>query len=71
MINLTPDEMKKFAIYCAQESESFRGLAEQADKLGGPAREMLSKHLKQKCAAYAIVAQNLMATEIVEIGPKP
>ena len=63
MIDLTEEERRKFAAYCAQEALSYRELVEQAMKL--PGGSALAAPLVQQRNAYAIVCRHLEKAERV------
>ena len=70
MINLSEHELRKFAAYCRQESESASGLAKQMEGVpGGAINPIIVKRLKSEAAAFGIVYLKLDSTEIQTIEP--
>ena len=55
IINLTPEERERFAMYLYQEAETEKGLISQMETL--PHMEMMVKHRRAKVAAMTIVAR--------------
>lgn len=70
MINLTPQERDRFAVYCLQEAESANQMAEQVEKGGMSAAvmETVAKKYRTEAVAHAIVAKYLNSGEEMSIG---
>ena len=61
MINLTPQERDKFALWLEQGSETDNGIAEQMEKVNEP--EDMIKRIRDLAAAKRLVAIQLRAAE--------
>ena len=60
MITLTDEERAKFAAYCYQEAETFKGMAEQMGKLNmGVMTETFVKRERNKAVAFALVGTEI------------
>ena len=59
MITLTDEERAKFAAYCYQEAETFKGMAEQIGKLNMAMRETFMKRERNKAVAFALVGTEI------------
>ena len=57
LVTLSDKERNLFAMYCEAQAESENGMAEQIGQL--PGHEPMTKRMKAKAAAYAIVANEL------------
>lgn len=66
MINLTPEERRKFVEYLKQEAASCDALVGQLEKSGGiavPSMQVLAKIQRTEAAAYLFVATKLEGWE--------
>lgn len=66
-MNLTDEELRKFADYCKETARENLGLAEQMEKLGTPMVEVLAKKYRVEAQAFAIVAGILERMEPQEL----
>lgn len=68
---LTDDERLRFTEYLDLESESAKGIAEQMEKLAGPAGQVLAKQERLYAAAARLIADRLRSTDsFVVSGPR-
>ena len=69
MIDLTPDERRKFAAWLRQQFTTATGIAVESSKLPGMGATLASRY-KAEAAAYLMVARILESTEAQTIqGP--
>jgi len=70
MINLTPEERRKFSEWLRQEAASAEGLARQTKSLSMPAQvtDAIARRYANEALAYTVVAKILDSTESMEIG---
>ena len=69
MIDLTPDERRKFAVWLRQQFTTATGIAVESSKLPGMGATLASRY-KAEAAAYLMVARILESTEAQTIqGP--
>lgn len=69
MIDMTPDERRKFAAWLRQQFTTATGIAVESSKLPGMGATLASRY-KAEAAAYLMVARILESTEAQTIqGP--